>query len=463
MRSKVAVVFFLIVLTLKANASEDRPEQTILKPNRKLEWLTDNLNSGPANAQPEQIHLSYPGDSTKLYVSWLTFDDPGSSHIEYGPTERFGTKSEAQITKFRESILHAYRYVHRAEIRGIESGNKYYYRVGSEHGWSNVFSFTGIQPRPDGGYKYMVYGDFGLKNARSLGRVQNLTQMGEFDIVLHVGDYGYDMQDDFANRGDAFMRQIEPIASRLPYQTIPGSKLEYYLRKDYPGNHEASGNFTQYRNRFTMPGNSESIFYSFDLGPTHIVAYSTEIYFSPDNENELKAQYNFLVEDLKAANKNRDKVPWIVALGHRPMYCTAADVWFSQCNEPNVQFRVGINGEYALEPLFYDHGVDLLIFGHEHNYERLYPIYNQIVYKNNANPYLDPVAPVHVISGSAGSQENIDTFTKPSEFDAYRSTNYGFSSMTIYNNTHLLFEQIRAFDGVVEDSFLLIKNKHGPY
>lgn len=35
------------------------------------------------------------------------------------------------------------------------------YRVGSEHAYSNVFSFKGLKERADGGYRYAVYGDFG--------------------------------------------------------------------------------------------------------------------------------------------------------------------------------------------------------------------------------------------------------------------------------------------------------------
>ena len=34
------------------------------------------------------------------------------------------------------------------------------------------------------------------------------------------------------------------------------------------------------------------------------------------------------------------------------------------------------NNSFPLEPLFYEYGVDVLIFGHEHNYERMFPIYN---------------------------------------------------------------------------------------
>ena len=44
------------------------------------------------------------------------------------------------------------------------------------------------------------------------------------------------------------------------------------------GNHEAAYNFSHYRSRFAMPGNgaaTDNHYYSFDLGPAHIVAYNT--------------------------------------------------------------------------------------------------------------------------------------------------------------------------------------------
>lgn len=86
------------------------------------------------------------------------------------------------------------------------------------------------------------------------------------------------------------MRSIEPIASRIPYMSIPG-------------NHEFYFNFTQYRNRFSMPNSVENLFYSFDLGDAHIIGITTEIYYSLYlNKNEqLQRQYNWLVEDLRVS------------------------------------------------------------------------------------------------------------------------------------------------------------------
>lgn len=49
-----------------------------------------------------------------------------------------------------------------------------------------------------------------------------------------------------------------------------------------------------------------------------------------------------------------------------------------------------------------EYGVDLVIWAHEHSYERLWPLYNYEVRNGSyEDPYRNPGAPVHIISGSA--------------------------------------------------------------
>lgn len=45
-------------------------------------------------------------------------------------------------------------------------------------------------------------------------------------------------------------------------------------------------------------------------------------------------------------------------------------------------------------------GVDVALWGHEHIYERLWPVYDYKV-MNGTNPYYNTPAPVHIISGAA--------------------------------------------------------------
>lgn len=68
--------------------------------------------------------------------------------------------------------------------------------------------------------------------------------------------------------------------------------------------------------------------------------------------------------------------PWIVAFGHRPMYCSNANA--DDCTNHQSLVRVGLPvlNWFGLEDLFFKYKVDLLLWAHEHSYERLWPMYN---------------------------------------------------------------------------------------
>ena len=188
-------------------------------------------------------------------------------------------------------------------------------------------------------------------------------------------------------------------------------------------------------------------------------------------DKEIIDQIKFLSEDLKEANKpeNRAKRPWIIAMGHRPIYCSNADK--DACASPVVNpERIGhynkTTGILApgLEDIFYKQGVDLQIYAHEHSYERLWPIYDMLVCNGTRSPYVNPRAPVHITTGSAGSKERMDPFLQnPLYFSAVRIEDYGFTKLQIHNATHLSIQQISSDQGgKVVDDFHIVKDKHGP-
>lgn len=209
--------------------------------------------------------------------------------------------------------------------------------------------------------------------------------------------------------------------------------------------------------------------YSFNMGPMHIISISTEVYYFMNyGLKPLVFQYEWLEQDLIKANlpENRAKYPWIIVMGHRPMYCSDTDS--DDCSHHETLTRVGLPflHFFGLENLLYNYGVDLEIWAHEHSYERLWPIYNYKVYNGSLdNPYTNPEAPVHVISGSAGCKEGTDQFneTRPA-WSAFASTDYGYMRLKAYNKTHLYLEQVSDDKkGLVIDFFWLIKDKHGAY
>nr|XP_020642838.1 acid phosphatase type 7 isoform X1 [Pogona vitticeps] len=419
-------------------------------------WLLWVPGARPHHAQPEQVHLSYPGDPTSMRVTWTTFR-PAESLVAYGrdPGEAFTHVARGNATRFVDGgKLRRTMFIHRVTLQGLVPGERYGYRCGSELGWSRPYSFRALLNGSDWSPRFAIFGDMGLLNPQSLPRLQRETEMGLYDVVLHVGDFAYDFHTDNARVGDAFMRKIEPVAASLPYMTCPG-------------NHEEKYNFSNYRFRFSMPGNTESLWYSWNVGPAHIISFSTEVYFFLEYGWRLVAeQFRWLERDLQEASQpeRRKERPWIITMGHRPMYCSNNDR--DDCTQHESIVRCGLgHHQYGLEDLFYKYGVDLELWAHEHSYERLWPLYNYRVYNGSTEaPYTDPGAPVHIITGSAGCQERLDPFVpEPRKWSAVRIEDYGYTRMQIFNRTHLWLEQVSDDqDGKVVDGIWLIKGKRGP-
>lgn len=63
-------------------------------------------------------------------------------------------------------------------------------------------------------------------------------------------------------------------------------------------------NFSNYRARFSMPGylDTESLFYSWNIGPVHMIAVNTEAYYFLNyGLKPLSRQYQWLVDDLEVS------------------------------------------------------------------------------------------------------------------------------------------------------------------
>ncbi|KAG1665027.1 Acid phosphatase type 7 [Nymphon striatum] len=343
-------------------------------------------------------------------------------------------------------------------ISYIVTVNCYFYVCGSQYGWSKLFSFTAMKSGVNWSPRFLVYGDMGVKNARSLPRITYEVGLGMYDTLLHVGDIAYNMQDESGGVGDQFQEMVEPIAANLPYMMTPG-------------NHDSYGNYSEYKNRFSTPGDQQGLFYSYNVGPTHIISIATEFYYyywDTTGFHQMAVQYDWLIKDLQEATKpeNRALRPWIILLGHRPMYCSNSDG--DDCTWGNPRTRVGVPflHWFGMEKLLWKYGVDIAIWAHEHSYERLWPIYNQKIYNGSIeHPYVNPKATVHLTTGSAGCQEDYSPFIKNLPYyTAFRSTDYGYSRMTIVNNTHMNWQQVSdGQGGGVIDNFWVVQNRHGSF
>jgi len=158
----------------------------------------------------------------------------------------------------------------------------------------------------------------------------------------------------------------------------------------------------------------------------------------------MAAQYEWLQKDLQKAVDNRDNIPWIVMFGHRPMYCSNVDDLPDFTKDTNT-LRNGVNNQLGMEQLLFDFKVDIYLSGHEHSYERSYPVYNGTYQKDQKNhTYLNPIYPSHLVAGSAGCPEDLDYFAPVlhAPWSAVRSSTYGYGHLTIFNETHIHWRQL---------------------
>ncbi|KAK7446637.1 hypothetical protein BaRGS_00040252 [Batillaria attramentaria] len=372
------------------------------------------LQSGSA---VEQIHITLGDTDSEMRVLWATPSNV-TSWVSYG-TQRGDRLKRTQRSE------------------NLRQGRRYFYRVYAEGSpVSRMYNFTTLPVHKNVSMTYLVYGDLGVRDGTdTFPALQAELAHWNHTAVWHIGD--------------EFLRLIEPVASSLPYMVSPG-------------NHEIAGDFLHYRTRFSTPGTPWPIpkgkmWYSYDIGLVHFISYSTEVYFTYNEEYEC-SQYYWLLEDLVKANRNRARVPWIVAMGHRPMYCSNADA--DDC----TGWLFGGRVRAGLENLFHTQGVDLIVEAHEHSYERLWPVYNYNVIQTN---YVNPRGSVHVISGAAGNQEGNDKFGPYSKaWSAYRHSkprDNNFGRLHVHNRTHIHWQQVRVKDGHVFDSFWLVQHEHGPF
>jgi acid phosphatase type 7 len=199
-------------------------------------------------------------------------------------------------------------------------------------------------PRHPSGEVIVAAGD--IANCSSEGDEETARLVGDIDgaTVLTLGDNAYP-----DGTTEDFRECYEPTWGQLKERTRPT-----------PGNHEyetegARGYFDYFGE---AAGDPEEGYYSYDLGSWHIVALNSNC-----GEGEIRcgpgsAQTKWLKEDL-AANADEEG-RCTLAYMHHPRFSSGEE----HGSTPN------------LEPLWkalYEAGADVVLSGHEHNYERFAP------------------------------------------------------------------------------------------
>ena len=350
--------------------------------------------------------------------------------------------------------------VHTVVLRDLSPLCAYEYQVGSGFMWSPLSRISGRTPflnsHPDTQpARLLVLGDLGLSPYSQLTKaaIRSYLSSHSVDAVLHTGDIAYGLDDHGGKVGDEYLDSLEGIANLYPYMVIPG-------------NHEAPDNFTHYKWRFRMPvteaNQATNFFYSFNLGRGHFIALNTEIW-AYDCSEAAQTQANWLLADLEKAANRRSEVPWLLAFGHKPLYCSVD--W----TRPLHEYKCNVNcwAETAamrrrLEPVFEQFGLDVYIASHVHRYERMSPIQRNTTVpsgKDSTHSHVNARAPLYILSGTGGNNHGPDDVaTTPQLWSRFQTAESGFGVLTIFNKTHLLWEQYESATKTRVDYVWVIKS-----
>lgn len=395
------------------------------------------------------------GSPNGAVVRWRT-DAATESRVRYGlaPTSLSGVADgTAGVTE------------HSVTLSGLSPDTVYYYSVGTSAetlagGDSTFFFRTHPLPGTAVPTRVWVIGDAGTANA-SAQAVRNayLTFAGTraTDAWLMLGDNAYETGTDAEYQAAVFNMYPTILKQAFLWPTLgnhdtaqssnPPPTLPYYQMFTLPTNAEAGG----------MPSGTED-YYSFDRGNIHFVCLDS----MTSDRSPAAAMATWLRNDLAATAQT-----WLIAFWHHPPYSKGSHD--SDTETELVQMRQNIL------PILEDYGVDLVLTGHSHSYERSFLLdghygtsgtLTSTMIKNSGSgrpsgtgAYVKPssgIAPhegaVYAVAGSGG-QASGGALNHPAMFISLNQ----LGSMVLDVDGNRLDAKFLRETGAIDDSFTILK------
>jgi hypothetical protein len=309
-----------------------------------------------AGGDPQVVRGPYlqQAGPDRVVIRWRT-DVPTDSVVWLGPAPGMLISAATQAGPATEHVV---------TLEGLSPATEYFYAVGLTNtplaGDDDLHRFsTAPLPGEPAPTRIWVVGDSGTGDANAAAVRDAYTSFAgndPADLWLMLGDNAYPDGTDADYQAAVFDLFADPLR-RLPlWPTL--------------GNHDgvSADSTTQtgvYYDIFSLPTQGEGggwpsgteAYYSFDHANIHfVVLESFETNRSPTGPMLL-----WLAQDL--ADTTQD---WIIALWHHPPYSKGS-------HDSDTEIELVEMRENAL-PILEDHGVDLVLSGHSHSYERSFLI-----------------------------------------------------------------------------------------
>jgi 3',5'-cyclic AMP phosphodiesterase CpdA len=386
--------------------------------------------ASPLTAPPVAgLHLQFGTDaSSEMVVSWHTLQPAQKPRVMLGTLDgKLDRVVEAKEASYTDAKSGQAVYAYHARLGQLQPDAAYLY--GAVHDGA-VPEFGTFRTAPRGRAKF-TFTSFGDQATPTLGKIykppegvtiekppfvnDNLGSPAAADTVLGVervqplfhllnGDLCYaNLAEDRIRTWWDFWENNSRSARKRPW--MPAA-----------GNHENElGNgpigFKAYQTYFALPdaaGHNDTtrgLWYAFTVGSMRVISLNNDDICYQDGGNSYvrgyseSAQKAWLEKELAAARDNRD-IDWLVVCMHQVAISTA-----DKFNGADL----GIRQEWV--PLFDKYGVDLVVCGHEHHYERSHPIrgaeQNQTLTPRPAATVTDVIdttkGTVHMVIGGGGT------------------------------------------------------------
>lgn len=288
------------------------------------------------------------GTNTSEVIQWRTSSNT-DSYVWYG-------NSPDNLTEM--VTVAGSRSDHIVEISSLNPNTTYYYAVGdntgpAEGGTADYYFKTAPQIGTNQPITAWVLGDCGTADGNQQAvrdAYYNYIGNNHTDMILMLGDNAYNSGWDAEYQGAIFDMYDEKLRNTMTW-SCPGNhdyygegglNADYYDIFSFPSQGEAGG----------LASNTEKYF-SFDYGNLHVISLDSY----DENHDISSPMLTWLENDLAATLQD-----WIVVIFHHPPYSKGSHD--SDTENRLIEMRTNVI------PICEAYGVDLVLSGHSHAYER---------------------------------------------------------------------------------------------
>ena len=325
-------------------------------------------------APPAQLHLQFGADAAReMVASWATPEVVSRPRLRLGTArEGVGVTIPAETRTYVDAQSGTEVFAHHATMRGLEPGTAYVYEV-LHDGAAPIAGDFVTAPAGRAPLRFTSFGDLstpapGDSIASSPWAGYVVDQVEHLRPLFHLlnGDLCYaNVSPDRVATWAHFFENNSRSARHRPWMPAAGN------HENERGNGRLG--YYAYQTRFGLPDHGgepewRGLWYAFTAGAVRVVSLANDdVCYQDGGDSYVRgysggAQRAWLERTLAAARADPG-IDWIVVCMHQTAISSAHDA--NGCDR-------GIREAFL--PLFDRYGVDVVVCGHEHHYERSHPL-----------------------------------------------------------------------------------------